>query len=176
LFSVLESAFNIVYGRSNRSFLRGKAIAFGLMVGSLVTLFISLLAGSFGAALLDHYAPGLLGNGALAYVLSAAVSALGVFAFLVSVYYLLTNEDLGVRDVLPGAIFATIALESSFQVLPIFIHFARYNPTLQVFSGPAYLLVWLYFMANGIVLGAELNQWWAQRRRQQASDEGIGLA
>jgi membrane protein len=177
LFSVLESAFNIVYGRPNRSFLHGKAIAFGLMVGSLVTLFASLLAGSFGAALLDHYAPGLLGNGFFAYALSALVSAFGVFAFLFSVYFLLTNDDdLTLRDVLPGALFATIALELSFQVLPLFLEFAKYNPTLQVFSGPAILLVWLYFMANGIVLGAELNWWWKQRRRQQEQDEGLGLA
>ena len=48
LFSVLESAFNIVYGRPNRSFLHGKALAVGLMVGSLVTLFVALLVGSFG--------------------------------------------------------------------------------------------------------------------------------
>src|SRR6058998_1168028 len=39
LFSVLESAFNIVYGKPNRSFLRGKAVASVLMLGSLVTLF-----------------------------------------------------------------------------------------------------------------------------------------
>jgi membrane protein len=177
LFSVLESAFNIVYGRPNRSFLRGKAIAFALMVGSLITLFVSLLAGSYGAALLDHYAPGVLGNGLLAYVLPALVSALGVFTFLVSVYYLLTNvDDLTLREVLPGALFATIALELSFQVLPQFLRFAKYNPTLQVFSGPAILLVWLYFMANGIVLGAELNWWWRQRRRQQDEEEALGLA
>src|SRR5260370_42307590 len=62
LFSVLESALNIVYGRPNRSFLRGKAIALMLLVSSLVTLFVALLAGSFGAALLRHYAPGLVGN------------------------------------------------------------------------------------------------------------------
>jgi membrane protein len=175
LFSVLESAFNIVYGRPNRSFLRGKAIAFGLMVGSLVTLFISLLAGSFGAALLHHYVPGVLGNGVLAYVLSAAISALGVFTFLVSVYYLLTNEDLHLREVLPGATFATIALELSFQVLPIYLRFANLNPTLRIFSGPALLLVWLYFMANGIVLGAELNWWWTRRRRKP-DEEALGLA
>ena len=175
LFSVLESAFNIVYGRPNRSFLRGKAIAFMLMVGSLVTLFVALLAGSLGAGLLHRYAPGVLGNSVLAYVLSAAISGLGVFAFLFCDYYLLTNDDLTVRDVLPGAVFASIALEASFQVLPLFIHFVRYNPTLSVFGGPAILLVWLYFMANGIVLGAELNWWWSRRRRQN-EDAAIGLA
>ena len=43
LFSVLESALNIVYGRPNRSFLRGKGLAVLLMVSSLVTLFVALL-------------------------------------------------------------------------------------------------------------------------------------
>src|SRR5437660_1462187 len=42
LFSALESAINIVYGRPNRSFLRGKGLAAVLMVGSLVTLFAGL--------------------------------------------------------------------------------------------------------------------------------------
>src|SRR5438552_15999409 len=45
LFSVLESAFNIVYGRPNRSFLRGKALAVTLMVGSPVTVLVPVLAG-----------------------------------------------------------------------------------------------------------------------------------
>ena len=33
-------AFNIVYGKPNRSFLHGKLIAVTLLVGSLVTLFV----------------------------------------------------------------------------------------------------------------------------------------
>src|SRR5262245_53657235 len=39
LFSVLESAFNIVYGRPNRPFLHGKARALVLMLASLILLF-----------------------------------------------------------------------------------------------------------------------------------------
>src|SRR5881409_2374299 len=62
LFSALESALNIVYGRPNRSFLRGKGLAFLLMAASLVTLFAGLLLGGFGADLLNRYAPGILGN------------------------------------------------------------------------------------------------------------------
>ncbi len=53
LFSVLESAFNIVYGQPNRSFLRGKLLAVGLMLLSLVMLFVGLLIGSFGFDLLS---------------------------------------------------------------------------------------------------------------------------
>ena len=48
LFGALESAFNIVYGRPNRPFFRGKALAAGLMIGLLVVLFAGLVAASFG--------------------------------------------------------------------------------------------------------------------------------
>jgi membrane protein len=176
LFSVLESAFNIVYGRPNRTFLRGKGLAFVLMVGSLVTLFVALLAGSLGVAVVREYAPGFISNSATAYVVSITVSLLGVFLFLLSCYYLLPNEDMSVREVLPGAVFAAIVLEATFQVLPLYQRYADLNPGLRAFGAPAILLVWLYVMANVIVLGAEINWWRARRLEQRAVEELTGLA
>ncbi len=175
LFSVLESAFNIVYGRPNRSFLRGKAIASLLMVSSLVTLFLALLVGSLGVAFLKRYASNAVDNEVSAYVLTVAVSTAGVFFFVFSIYYFLTNESLRKREVLPGAVLATAAIETAFQVLPIYIRYTEVNPALHIFGGTAILLVWLYVMANVLVFGAELN-WWTARRRRPLEDEGAGLA
>jgi membrane protein len=176
LFSVLESAFNIVYGRPNRSFLHGKGLASVLMVGSLVTLFVSLLVGSLGVAALKEYAPGFVGNWVTAYVVSIVVSSLGVFAFLVSCYYWLTNDDLSLREVLPGAMLATVFLQGTFQVLPLYQRYADLNPGLRAFGAPAILLVWLYVMSNVIVFGAELNWWRSRRREQEVVQELPGLA
>jgi membrane protein len=176
LFSVLESAFNIVYGRSNRSFLHGKARALLFMVGSLVTLFVALLAGSLGVAALQEYAAGFISNAAIAYTLSIGVSLAGVFLFLVSCYYFLTNENLSVREVLPGAVFASILLEATFQVLPLYQRYADLNPALRAFGAPAILLVWFYVMSNVIVLGAEINWWLARRAEQRQVEELAGLA
>jgi membrane protein len=176
LFSVLESAFNIVYGRSNRSFLHGKARALLFMVGSLVTLFVALLSGSLGVAALQEYAAGFISNAGIAYVLSIGVSLIGVFVFLVSCYFFLTNEDLTVREVLPGAIFASILLEATFQVLPLYQRYADLNPALRAFGAPAILLVWFYVMSNVIVLGAEINWWRARRSEQRQVEELAGLA
>ncbi len=164
LFSSLESAFNIVYDRPNRPFLRGKVVAAGLMASVLVTLFASLVVGALGVELLKRLAPGVSSDQALAYILSVAVSLVGVFVFLVAVYRLLPNAPLTVRSVLPGAVMGAIVLEASFQVLPVFVRFADVNVTLRILGGPAILLIWLYVMANVIVLGAELNWWTAQRR------------
>jgi membrane protein len=176
LFSVLESAFNIVYGQPNRSFFHGKTLATVLMVGSLTTLFVSLLAGSLGVSALKEYAPGFVGNYITAYTLSIAVSLLGIFVFLVSCYYVLTNAELRVLDVLPGAIFATVLLEATFQVLPFYQRYADLNPGLRAFGAPAILLVWLYVMANVIVFGAEINWWRSRRREQSVVEEVPGLA
>jgi membrane protein len=175
LFSVLESAFNIVYGRPNRSFLRGKGIASILMLGSLVTLFVALLIGSLGVAFLRHYTPNAVDNEVSAFVLTVGVSSLGVFVFVVSVYYLLTNAPLTIREVLPGAALATVVLEAGFQVLPVYVRYTNLNPVLKTFGPPAILLVWLYVMANVLVFGAELN-WWVARRRGDVEEEPEGLA
>jgi membrane protein len=177
LFSVLESAFNIVYGRPNRSFLRGKALALAMLIASLFTLFVGLFVGSFGSELLKRRAPGFFANEVVAYLLSVLISGLAAFVFLVAVYTLLTNVPLRPRDVLPGAVFATVALETSFQVLPLYLRVSKDVIALQALGGPALLLVWLYVMANVIVFGAEVNWWrWQATRRDPDLEEAAGLA
>jgi membrane protein len=176
LFSVLESAFNIVYGRPNRSFLHGKVIAVAFLIGSLFTLFIGLLVGSIGVGVLERFAGDVFGNSYVALVLTILISTLSVFVFLFSVYYLLTNEKLAPREVLPGAIIATVALEASFQILPLYLWLSKDVIALQAFGAPAILLVWLYLISNVIVFGAEINWWVSRGRRQQDLQEAAGLA
>ena len=170
-FSVLESAFNIVYGRPNRGFLHGKALATMMMVGSLVFLFASLVVGSIGQEILKRYF-GFAGNASLARILAVVVSTLGLFVFLTSAYYVLTNVDLTVREVLPGAVTASVIMEATFQLLPEYVDISKHNPVLQTLSGPAILLVWLYVMANVIVLGAEVN-WWRGHRALPTDSAGL---
>jgi len=178
LFSVLESAFNIVYGKPNRSFLHGKLLAVMLLVGSLVALFFGLLIGSVGYEILKRFAGSFFSNDYVAYAASILISTASVFVFLFAVYYLLTNEKLTFKEVLPGAIVSTIVLEASFQLLPIYLHLSKNVIALQAFGAPALLLVWLYLMANVIVFGAEVNWYLARGRRQtlEVEEDATGLA
>jgi membrane protein len=171
LFSVLESAFNIVYGRPNRGFIHGKALATVMMVGSLLALFAALVIGSIGAETLKRYA-GFSGDATFATVVSIGVSLAGILLFLATAYYVLTNVKLTWREVLPGAVAAAVTLEATFQLLPVFVRVSKHNPVLQALSGTAVLLVWLYLMANVIVLGAEVNYHLGPRFRA-ASDPAL---
>ena len=176
LFSVLESAFNIVYDRPNRSFLHGKALASLMLIGALTTLFFALIIGSIGGEVLKRYAPGFASSPYLAYAISVVVSMIGIFIFLVSSYYVLTNVRLRLGDVIPGAVASAVLLEGSFQVLPLYVRSLSELPALQAAGGPVVLLVWMYVMANLIVFGAEVNWWWMYRSEEVAEPEGAGLA
>jgi membrane protein len=157
LFSALESAFNIIYGRPNRPFLRGKALAVSYMSIALVVLFAGLVSGTFGYDLLRRFAPEVVGSGAAALTLTVLSSAGALFLFLLSSYHRLTNARLTWREVLPGAIVGAIVLEVTLQGLPLFVFVSSDVVALQALGTTFLLLIWLYVMANVIVFGAALN-------------------
>ena len=137
------------------------------MVGSLVTLFVALLAGRSVSERLKEYAPGIVGNSRSRMSSRSRVSMPGIFVFLVSRYYVLTNEDLTCatcsrRDLRDVCSRRRSRCCRSTSATP------RPQPGLRAFGAPAILLVWLYVMANVIVFGAELN-WWRPRRRRAAN-------
>jgi membrane protein len=157
LFSALESAFNILYGRPNRPFLRGKALATIYMSAALVVLFAGLTVGTFGYDLLRRYASDAVANQWVALALTLLSSGGALFAFLVSAYYRLPNARLTRREVLPGAILGAVVLVGTLQALPLFVFLTSEVVALQALGTTFLLLVWLYVMANVIVFGAALN-------------------
>jgi len=163
-FSVVESALNVVYRRPNRPFIRQKLFVLALTAGALIALFVGLVVSSVGVGVAKHTA---YVGGALAYLYGITISTGLVLGFTWCIYTLLTNEPLRWRETLPGALFAAIALEASFQVLPLFVRAASGLVALQAFGGLALLLFWIYLMANILVLGAEIN-WWLTRGRPAA--------
>jgi len=157
LFSSLESAFNIVYGRPNRPFLRGKVLATAYMSIALVVLFAALTMGTLGYDLLRRYATDVVSNQWVALALTLLTSGLALFAFLLSAYYRLPNARLTRREVLPGAIIGAVVLVGTLQALPLFVFLTSEVVALQALGTTFLLLVWLYVMANVIVFGAALN-------------------
>jgi uncharacterized BrkB/YihY/UPF0761 family membrane protein len=142
------------------------------MAGSVVILVAALFVGSVGYAVLNRFAPGIVGNGIVGYAISVLVSTVAVFLFLVAAYERLTNAHLTLGEVWPGAALAAVLLQVTFQVLPLFVRFSSQVIAVRALGASVLLLVWLYVMANVIVFGAEVN-WWHARRDEE---EIVGLA
>jgi membrane protein len=171
-FSVVESALNIVYGVPNRPFMRQKGLVLVLTAGGLVLLFVALVIGSVGVSLARD-APGA--GPTLGYLWGITLSTALVFGVVWGLYTVLLNRPIRWRETLPGAIFAALLLEGSFQVLPVFVRATSDFVSLQAFGGLALLLVWIYLMANVLVLGAEVN-WYLAHGRKPPDERPAGLA
>jgi membrane protein len=167
-FSVLESAFNIVYGLPNRPFIRQKSLVLLLTAASLVTLFVALVIASVGVEMVQRAG---VAEGPLSYVYALLVSTALLVGFTWSLYRLLTNTALSWRETLPGALVASVFLQASFQILPFFVRLSGNLIALQAYGGLVLLLVWLYVMANILVLGAEVNWWLARGRTAVAGSD-----
>jgi membrane protein len=174
-YSALESALNIVFQVSNRSFFRGKWLSFVLVLSSLTLLFSSLLLATITTGWLDRHAPGWLTSGPVPYVISLTFSSVGSFLFLMVVYRFIPNVKLDRGDVWPGAVFGTVGFQISFLAVPYYLQRADVLVAMRAFGGIVLTLIWLYLMANIIIMGAEIN-WRHWSRHQPPQDELAGLA
>jgi membrane protein len=168
LFGALQTAFNVVYRRPHRSFLHGRGIGVAMLflaitAGVVLFLTVSVVAGVVGQ-LLPEGSGSLLGFG-----ISLASGVGGTFVVLALAYYTLTNARLTVREVLPGAALGAAAIQVSFQVVPLFLHFTSDSLAVQMLGSTALLLLWFYVLAAIVVFCHELN--WCISRRSTAEED-----
>jgi membrane protein len=174
-YSSLESALNIVFGVQNRTFLRQKWLTFVLVTLSLLVLFTSLIVTTAATGWYHRHVPHLIDLKLIPFVATLAATSAGIFLFLIAVYRVLTNVELDMADVWPGALVGTILYQGLFSALSLYLRFSDQLLALRAFGGLVLLLVWLYLMTNILILGAEIN-WWHWSRRQPAEPELGGLA
>jgi membrane protein len=166
--SALESGLNIIYGLPNRGFLHQKLVVLGLLAAALIGLLGGLTVVVTSQTTLSEIAPGLSNLAAWRVGGGLAISTLTTFLFLMIVYRTLPNTEITTRQVLPGAIIATVLLQVTFEALPLYVRSVEGLPALKAFAGAAVLLVWLYLMGNVVLLGGAIT-WWSARGRAAAA-------
>jgi len=159
-------AINMAYDYAeNRHFLklRGLSVLFTIALLLMITLvMISLILGPMlGKMLFERIGYGdsfmFLWN-YLRYIIPLAYMML-IFALL----YKLSpnigkNLRIPIREVLPGAVFATIAWVSLSLLLSYYVsNFGKYAITYGSLGGVIVLLIWMYYSSIVIVLGGEIN-------------------
>lgn len=149
VFRGLDTAFVSLYGGdATPGLLRQVVDAASVVVGVGVGIGVMVAVGAFVAA-------------ADAVPLVEAASVLALPAFLAVVflpmYYLLPQPAVGVREALPGAVFAAVCwtlLQAGFQV---YAASAAQYQVYGVIGGILLLVTWLYLAAVVVVLGGVVN-------------------
>lgn len=149
-----------------KGFLMQRVMSFGMLLTiaflMLVSLVISSLLSAFGDVL-SGMLPGIL-SGAVLMVFNAVVSLAAVTLLFALLYRYVPDARVEWRDVWVGA--AATALLFTIGKFALGLYLGRSNPgeAFGAAGALALLLVWIYYSAIILFLGAEFTQQWAKHR------------
>jgi membrane protein len=155
LLSAIGSALNIIYEVPNRPFLQQKAQTLVLVLGAILGLFTLLTATTALAAWAKSYTNDIFGILSIEELLGLLFSSVVTVVFLFVVYRYIPNTTVSSREVFPGVIFSTVAMQAGFFCLPLYVDVIDTVDSLKALGGIVVLLVWFFLMANILLLGAE---------------------
>lgn len=97
---------------------------------------------------------------------------IGTFSFL---YWIVPSRKLGLREVLPGAMFATFGWIVTSLLFQFYMNsFGNYSKTYGSLGGMIILLIWLYISSIMIMLGGEINAALASAKPEEISRQEKG--
>jgi YihY family inner membrane protein len=161
LFDALEMAFSRVYRAPPHSFVRQKLIAAG-MVLLFAVLVLAMLAATTVAQLVGRLAQSwIMVEPAVVPAVAAAggaTSLLAAFALCFAIFYVVPNVRLAASQVLPGTLFASVALVLLTQAFPLYaLYIGNLNQYGAIFGLFFLLMTWAYLVAQALMVGVELN-------------------
>jgi membrane protein len=176
-FIELQTALNAIWrvkprpGVSVKAFLMERLISFGLVVGVGFLLLVSLLV-SAALAALNRY----LGNAFPALTVlweaSNVLVSLGVVTLLFAmVYKVLPDVRLGWRDVWIGALVTAAFFSIGKQLIGVYLGTSSVASTYGAAASVVVLLIWVYYSAQVVLLGAEFTRFYVEMIRGEPPPE-----
>jgi len=173
MFGALSLAINRVWDvYKDRPFLIRKLRDLGMALGTGMLFALSLGATSIVSILRNTDMPALgvavdVGARILAFVVSLAI--------VLILYKFIPNTKTFWRYVWPGAVLAAMLLEIAKNLFVLYLdHFASYESVYGSVASVIILLVWIYFSAFILILGAEFSAEYGRMR--EGVSRGIPLA
>lgn len=162
-FRAVMSATNSMYGvHDRRPFWKTYLVAMTLAVGSVTLLLAALILTVFGPAI-GMAVANLIGAGpafSLAWnIVQWPILLLFVFLAFAVIEDYSTVADVPFRLISPGSVFSVLGWVVFSLLFSLYVsHFGSYNAAYGSFAGLAIFLLYVYYSAYIILLGAEINQ------------------
>ena len=174
-FLELQTALNAIWrvkprpGVSVKAFLLQRLISFGLVVALGFLLLVSLLV-SAGLAALSRYLgsifPGLTAFWEASNVL---VSLFVITVLFALVYKVLPDVRLHWRDVWVGGLVTAGFFSIGKQVIGLYLGTSTVASTYGAAASVVVLLIWVYYSAQVVLLGAEFTRFYVENLRGAAA-------
>jgi len=173
LFALLEGCFNIIYQVHARSFLRQNLMAIAMLL--LFILCIPLMifmssAPAFVLSLLQNTSFGKLPDDSIVFSVAGIIGSLAASMILFgAIYVVVPNQHISIRNTWRGTVVAAVTLQIYLILFPIYVaNFLRGYDGQVGFA--IVLLAFFYYFAVILLLGAEVNAFFAEGKRATAAD------
>ncbi len=170
-FIELQTALNAIWrvkprpGVGVHAFLMERLISFGLVVGVGFLLLVSLLVSATLAAL-NRYLGGLFPGLTAAWEAGNVLVSLAVITLLFAmVYKVLPDVKLRWRDVWIGALVTAGFFTVGKQLIGLYLGTSSVASSYGAAGSVVVLLVWVYYSAQVVLLGAEFTRFYVERTR-----------
>ncbi len=175
-FGQLQSALNIVWEVEPRrtgvsGFLVNRAFAFLLMSALGLLLLGSVFLGTSLSAFSGQFAGALPDAEVAARMWEALVSVVGGTVVFILVFSVLPESRIAVRDTLVGAFVTSVLWTVGKTGLAAYLASSSVADAYGALGSFVVLLVWLYYSAQVVILGAEFTHVWTQHRAAVSADE-----
>lgn len=167
--TALMNSFNVAYDvEDSRNFIVSKLLSVLFTLAMIIVMPVALVLPTFGQQIGDLLF-GPLGLGEqVKWVFDTIRFVLPVIVVLIAfmvLYTLAPNVKIKLMSVIPGAIFATVVFLAGSYLFGIYIsNFSNYSRTYGSIAGIIILMLWLYITGFIIIIGAEINAIFHQRK------------
>ncbi len=162
LFIAMESCFCVIYRTRPRTFFQRNILAISMTVALAFSGQLLFLASFIPTTMAILFLPVRLSvlDPLVVQIIGSAVSFVIAFLFFGLIYYIIPNRRFRFQEVWRGAALAAALLLAYESLFPLYATFIlRPNAYGSLAGFVILLLVFLYYLALILLLGAEINAW-----------------
>ncbi|WP_409304343.1 YihY/virulence factor BrkB family protein [Peribacillus sp. SCS-155] len=154
----MNVAFDV---EETRSFFKTRLVSIALTFGLIVAFLVALVLPVFGNVLIDlikYIIPVPQQLEFLFSILRWVIAIVVISIVLAFMYRFAPNKHYPFRQVIPGAIVATVLWQLISLAFSFYVnHFGNYTSTYGSIGGVIVLMLWFYLTGLALVIGGEIN-------------------
>jgi membrane protein len=164
LFILIEGCFGIIYHVRQRKFIQQNLMALGMLVLFIILIPVMIVAAAaptFILSLIQNIGLSFPGGGFLAYILGIVGGLIAAYILFQAIYIVVPNQKISWRNSWLGSVVAAVLLQIYLILFPLYVaHFLTgYAASI---SSIIILLIFFYYFAVILMLGAEVNAFFAE--------------
>ena len=179
VFGEMQSALNMIWkaqprGTTISRLVRARAASLGLVAALGFLLLVSLAISALLSALGNHIDAVLPFGALILHVLNFVISLTLISVLFGAIYKVLPDAELSWRDVLVGAVVTALLFNLGKFLIGLYLAHSTMASSYGAAGTLILVLLWIYYSAQIVLLGAEFTKIYASRRGTPAAIRAVG--